>query len=769
MRIIVLLVAAGLAASGCCHVRTARKAGEGLLLAMNGKSDFHIVVADGASSSTKYAAQELQKYLKEMTGAELPIVSDARPVGAHEIILGDNMHARWQSKAVDYQALGDEGYALFTLGPHLLIQGGALRGNLYGVYGLLEDHLGCRWFTPTVSRIPKRHRLVLPPLDETKKPVLEYREPFVMDCYDGDWCARNRMNGNAATLEERHGGKVRFGAGMFVHTFNTLLPPDKYFDTHPEYFSEVGGNRIKDNTQLCCTNEDVIQLVTQAVLERIRTDPDAFVFSVSQNDCGNYCECAKCQALATAEDSQMAPVLALVNRVAEAVEKEFPKTAIETLAYQWTRKAPKTMRPRPNVIVRLCSIECCFMHPLATCDSKENTAFRNDIEAWAKVGNRLWVWDYVTSFRHYFCPFPNHRILNDNIQFFVKNNVRGIFEQDTYTTKSGEFSALGGYIIAKYLWNPEYDEDIAINEFLEGVYGKAAKPIRDYMDLLHEKVTKDNLHTGIWVGPAEADYLTDEVLAKSDRLWDKAERAVAKDPAVLERVKVARLPVDYAFIETGCAAGTGLYAVDQEKMSVTVNPEFAARVRRFIDVAGRNDVTWMNEGQIAFPKYKEKLEGLLEMSAETVSFREPASATGLAPGLHYACYEGSFAKLPDFAALAPIKEGVADGIDLALRTRKEEFAMRFSGFIKIDRVGVYAFHVRSNDGSRLYIGDAPVVDNDGPHGNQEVSGFIGLKPGLYPIAVDYYDQGGTQELKVRYSGPDIEREEISRKVLFHRP
>ena len=72
----------------------------------------------------------------------------------------------------------------------------------------------------------------------------------------------------------------------------------------------------------------------------------------------------------------MAPVLQLVNRVAEAVEKEFPDKAVETLAYQWTRQPPKTMRPRPNVIIRLCSIECCFSHPLATCDSPANRTFR---------------------------------------------------------------------------------------------------------------------------------------------------------------------------------------------------------------------------------------------------------------------------------------------------------------------------------------------------------------------------------------------------------
>ena len=85
--------------------------------------------------------------------------------------------------------MGTEGYRLRAVGPHLAIIGDAPRGVLYGVYGLLQDHLGCRWFTPAISRIPRQERLAIGPLDETRVPVLEYRDPFILDCFDGDWCA----------------------------------------------------------------------------------------------------------------------------------------------------------------------------------------------------------------------------------------------------------------------------------------------------------------------------------------------------------------------------------------------------------------------------------------------------------------------------------------------------------------------------------------------------------------------------------------------------
>ncbi|RMF98853.1 MAG: DUF4838 domain-containing protein [Planctomycetota bacterium] len=241
-------------------------------------------------------------------------------------------------------------------------------------------------------------------------------------------------------------------------------------------------------------------------------------------------------------------MLFLVNRVAEAVAEKYPDKAVETLAYQWTRKPPKTMRPRPNVIIRLCSIECCFAHPLAECDQEANRRFVEDLRGWARICDRLWVWNYVTDFRHYLLPFPNLRVRNDNIRLFAENHVRGVFEQDTYNTPSSELAALNGYITAKFLWNPDYDEDTAINEFLEGYYGKAAPFIRRYIDAIHDRVAEENIHMTIWVPPTHP-HLTDELLVEADALWQHAEDAVRDDAVLLRRVRIGRISVDYAILE----------------------------------------------------------------------------------------------------------------------------------------------------------------------------------------------------------------------------
>jgi hypothetical protein len=598
---------------GLCLASQAVGRAQELVLAEGGQSAYQIVVADNASPSTRRGAEELQMFLEQMTGAKLPIISDQQPLGPREIILGENAHLAKVNSKIDFQALGNEGYVIRTVGPHLVIAGGAQRGNMYGVYGLLEDHFGCRWFAPGVSRIPKTPRLVLPGIDEKKVPVLEYREPFTFDCFDGDWCARNRMNSSHGRLDAKHGGKVRWGGG-FVHTFANLVPPQKYFKDHPEYFSLVGGKRQDGYAQLCCTNEDVIRLCTDGILAAMKAQPDAFVFSVSQNDTDKHCECERCQAITQAEESQGAPVFYLVNRVAEAAGKQFPDKAVETLAYQWTRKPPKNWRPLPNVIIRLCSIECCFSHPLATCDSPANQAFRRDLEGWSKVSKRLWVWDYVTDFSNYLLPFPNQRVRNDNIQLYVRNNVKGIFEQDTYETPHSEMVALGGYLTAKFLWNPDYDEQTAMREFLEGYYGKAAGPIRKYLDLIHDRVEKENIHVQIWAQP-NSPHLANPVLPQANALWEEAEKLAAGDADVLRRVKLSRMSVDFAIVERaghhpqdGREAGKGAGA-DKDLLALA-----KVRFRPFMETLTTSGLTNMREGQRTdFADYRIKLAAALHV------------------------------------------------------------------------------------------------------------------------------------------------------------
>lgn len=530
-------------------------------LTENGRPVYRIVIAADAPPPTRYAAEELRTFLAKMTGARLPIVDDAQPVQECEILVGRSRRLVEAGIALDSLGLGKEGYLLRTTGSRLILAGGEPRGTLYAVYGLLDEHFGCRWFTPEIERIPHTPTLALPQIDERKSPVFEYRETYTWESYDGDWMARNRLNGaggrgrlferqgirpHVPELDERRGGDIRFGFGFFVHTLGKILPAAAHFETHPEYFALWKGKRDPD--QLCCTHEDVIRLCSEAVLKGMREQPEATVFSVSQNDNQKHCGCPSCLALATSEGTQMAPVLHLVNRVAEAVEMEFPGKIVETLAYQWTRKPPATMRPRPNVVIRLCNIECCFAHPLASGCTSRNSNFVEHLRAWSKACDRLWIWDYTTNYRHYLLPMPNKRLLDDNIRLFAENGVAGVFEQGTYDTPDSEFAALKAYLIARCLWNPDCDAEREVAAFLEACYAAAAAPIRAYIDLIHNHAEREPVHVGIFA-PATHPHLTPSLLLRANELWDEAESLVHDQPALLDRVRRARLSPDYAIAE----------------------------------------------------------------------------------------------------------------------------------------------------------------------------------------------------------------------------
>ncbi len=512
-----------------------------LALATAGKSSYTICVSRQASPSEMRAASELQRFLKEMSGARLPIVTDNAASTGPLILVGDSPALQRLKPAIDFPRLGAEGFALKTIGTHLVIAGGRQRGTMYGVYTFLEK-LGCRWFARDASRIPRLPTIAIGPLNETQKPAFEYREVFVTEGFEKDWAARNKTNGNTAELDESTGGKVKYSG--FVHTFNSLVPPRQYFKEHPEYFSLIDGARRVERSQLCLTNPDVLRIATAAVLERIRRNPDAMIFSVSQNDWYGFCECDNCRRVEQEEGgAHSGPMLRFVNALAAEVEKQHPDKLIDTLAYQYTEDPPLKVRPRRNVRVRLCPIGVCEAHPYEQCP--RSAYFVRNLKAWSKITDQLYVWHYNTNFSHYLAPFPDFDELAANLPLYKRSGVVGLFLEGSYPPGGGgELAELRSYVMARLLWNPAIDVNREIDDFLAGYYGKAAPMMRAYLDLAHREVRPAPRGRGmhIWINPVP-DY-SDEFVAGAGRLFDKAE-AAAEDWTLRQRVRKARLALDY--------------------------------------------------------------------------------------------------------------------------------------------------------------------------------------------------------------------------------
>jgi hypothetical protein len=506
----------------------------------NGKTNYCITVSKDAPESEQWAAKELQHWLTEICGTTFPIKTDVEEISEHEIIVGYNRHSlALLEPGTKKPADTDESYLYKNKGPAILLLGGKKRGSMYSVFSFLENEFGCRWYTPTVSVIPSKTNFTFSYLYHTESPSVRVRNDFYYEAFDPVWAARNKINGAMGSRKQIGGVEGYWG----VHTFNRFLPPSEFFGTHPEYYSLIKGQRTCDRAQLCLTNPDVLDIVTERLKKVMIEEPECLIYCVSQNDCRNPCQCGNCQAIAKKEKSEAGPVIWFVNQVAERIKDEFPGKYVGTLAYQYTRKPPAAIKPLDNVVVRFCSIECCFSHDFNNCP--ENEKFLEDLEGWAAIAPHMYIWDYVVSFREYILPFPNFNVLKPNIKTFIENKAIGIMEQAAYQCRGTEFAELRAYLIAKLLWNAETDVDVAVDDFMTGYYGRSGQYVRLYFDLLHRLITPE---THIYIGSKGLAYnnvlLTDEFIVESEKVFDKAEH-VADNAEILQRVEMARLPVMY--------------------------------------------------------------------------------------------------------------------------------------------------------------------------------------------------------------------------------
>lgn len=553
-------------------------AAQRLTIVRNGKSDYAILLAPGATPAMRHGAQELQRFLQEMSGAVLPVIEmEPGHAPSRAIIIRTD------------PALSEEELTIRTRGNSIEIAGGGKRGAMYGCYALLEDVLGCRWFNQRISKIPRRKTITLPPLDIHQKPSFEYREPYYTEAFDRDWAVRNRTNGNAQHLDESVGGRVAYGP--FVHTFNSLVPPDEYFDKHPEYFSMINGKRMKGYYQLCLTNPDVLRISIERVKQWIKENPNATIFSVSQNDTGYACQCPNCKAVEKEEGAPSGVVLRFVNAVADAIAKEYPHVLIDTLAYQWTEDPPKITKPRPNVRIRLAPIGACVSHGLDQCSA--NTHPYQNLLAWSKITNQLYVWHYSTNFANYLQPLPDLDEIARDIPLFHNHGVVGLFYEGDYAPGGGgEMSELKAYLMAKLMWNANRPAKPIIDEYIDGVYGKAAPYIRKWLDVLHDGPRHHNVHAHIY-DPPTAPYLSPAVLAEGDRLFDAAEKATSNDPVSHAEVERARLALEYVEL----MRATPKYEVSGGEYKPTGGGPRGDLARRVIDKIQRYHIGQVREGE----------------------------------------------------------------------------------------------------------------------------------------------------------------------------
>jgi hypothetical protein len=573
-------------------------------------SRYRILIPSSPTEHELKAAHVLQDYLLQISGAALPIIKADKANSPFEIVLGQNERLDELDIGINLNDLKKDGFLIKTDSLRLVIAGGSEKGTLFGVYTFLENYLGCRMYSPGVKVIPEIKKIAIDEIDDLQVPALDIRTTHYRITWDSEYIDWHKLS------HDENGGRPDWG--MWVHTFHALVPPDIYFAEHPEYFSMVNGKRLP--TQLCLTNPDVLKITVQNLRKKIAENPEAMYWSVSQNDNRNYCTCDNCKAIDEREGSPSGSIIQFVNQVAD----QFPDRMISTLAYEYGRKAPKTLVPRDNVNIMLCSIE--VYRDKSIEEDPTSADFMRDVIEWGKIAKDIIVWDYVIQFPNLISPFPNLQVIQPNLQFFVKNGVTAMFEQGNREV-GGEFAALRAYLISKLMWNPDAEVDTLMNDFLDGYYGQGGMFIRTYIDEMREALLESEAHLRIFGSPNEAadSYLTPALIDRYEELFDQAELAVADSAEVLERVRIARLPLDFAIMEQAKKVYTGdrglFHEVDGRW---EVRTEIRSKIDPFTDLCIREGVTRVKEWSTSPDEYRSSMYRLLAQGMnEHLAYKKP--------------------------------------------------------------------------------------------------------------------------------------------------
>lgn len=555
---------------------------------LNLLKDWKIVVAEDAIPSEKFAALEFQQLIKQCAGFEM-LLESKNSAAKNAVFIGQGPWLKDSEKRIDTGSLGEEGLDIRINDDSIIITGGRPRGTLYGVYEFAERYLGIRFLTFDHTYYPNKTKWLLPCEEFKYIPPFSFRWSYYKENSDHPEFAA-RLRGNTTTPDEKLGGNTR--QSLISHSLMAYLPVEKYGKEHPEYFAMVDGKRLLEagggGPEPCVTNPEVIEIVANAVISMLDKYPDMQNISVSQNDNDLYCHCDKCEAINQREGTPMGSHLQFVNAVAERVEKKHPNVKIGTLAYWYTRKPPKTIKPRDNVQIQLCSIECCTLHAIDDPSCEKNREFCSDMTAWGKMCKNIWVWNYNTDFAFYDMPFPNLRSISKNVNYFLRNNTHGLFMQANGNGNSGELCDLRNYVISRCVWNPALDSWDMVEEFCRLHYGTSSGTMIEYLKYIHNQAEKAECHPTCFPGPFEVGLNPQS----ANKIYDYFAKALkeADNDEIRNRVEKASICSIRSVLET-----CGEFTVQNGTLRVTYPEKFGNIVDKYFELTKKHGQTRAEE------------------------------------------------------------------------------------------------------------------------------------------------------------------------------
>jgi hypothetical protein len=551
-------------------------------VAAAGQAESVIAVGKDSTAPEKNAATLLAKYLGKVTGTEFTVVDeDAVKAGTRAIYVGQTKFAAGQG--IDFSKLDREEWVIRSVGADaLVISGGRPRGVLYGVLEFLEWQVGVHWFDPMTECVPSRPTLAVPPLNIRAKPAFAARfiNPYLGYSKDNPkaglapqsrafWFAINKncgLNGSeyiTGETRKQFGGGEPFGSPSSVHNHFVYMPPDKYFEAHPEYYSLIKGKRVR-TTQICFSHPEVRAIFKKRLREFIEQDRVKFkaaseapprFYVIMQQDAHPkiFCECEGCMKIFEREGANSGLLVDFVNDLARDIRDDYPDVTLVVFPYTSTIEPPRSLCPEDNVAVYIGEYSGDSWRPLTHPHNEENLEL---IRRWSAMSKITGTWDYSGTWQMGLrIPAPDIKPVAADIKTWYDLNGK-IYYLSMSTPERRSFYWLDVWVALKLLDNPNQDPEWLIDTYLQGYYGPAAPHLRKFIDYAsetiarsEEKIARNELYSlGRWRQCYDLPFLNPEYYTRLGEFLDGAEKACHGQDGYARAVRRERLMVDRAML-----------------------------------------------------------------------------------------------------------------------------------------------------------------------------------------------------------------------------
>lgn len=505
----------------------------------NGKCQFFIVIPENASKEALFAKDELVYAIRACCDNSPSISMDGVSLPKNTIHLGDTCDSLARGLKPDVKKIGPDGYVIVSDEDGVFITGASDEGLIYGVYDFLNRTLGCEFFGYGEWYLPKTENAEMPKLNVSVKPDIETRVRSL------SWTKYDEKT------ERRFGYNPGNGRHWvtWAHTFFELMPKEKYWHTHRDFYS-VNGN------QLCITNEEMAEELKKNVLERLTPEKfaksDLLYVMLGHEDNSNFCTCEKCLDSKKKYGGHAGAMIRLTNFIADAVnefvEENYPKKTVKviTFAYGPTLDAPvyensdgtyapidESVVAHKNVGVMIAPLGSDWAHSLLS--EKYNPQTRKSLLGWQAIHPELFAWTYDSVFDDSFIYIDNWKYLQESYRAFKDCGATYIFDEG-HEDRCFPFFDMRSYVRAKLMWDLSLDVDVLIRRFMKGFYKEASECLYAYYQNLtahFEEVEREYERQG--KAYKLLSYIRTQPYYRSEEFWPR--EFLEENIAMLEAVR----------------------------------------------------------------------------------------------------------------------------------------------------------------------------------------------------------------------------------------